>query len=275
MSSVNDPMLVEPPAVPEPPTPAGPFPPATLEYEPPVPPSEPVGPLPPGPGRRRPSRLVTGLIAVAALLAAVLALSLGARPSDPTGGAGFALPPTAPAASPSAPPSTPWPGTVPPPTPPPGSTPSATDPAGDGSIAGKAGVSGAAVPGAVGGDDAFCTAAGSALSAVGSHGAAALRALATGAGDAAPQARALVETTLRRVEDLRRATPAALKDAVAALDRAWSQLSAELARNGYDRTSLVVASVKFLADPALATAVDTVSRWVSGRCGPASATGNT
>jgi len=270
------------PPSPEPPPSPGPHPPPTLTYEPPAtpPPPDPASVPAPlvGAGRGRGRRALPLLVVLAAAVTAVLALWIVAPPSGTgTTPAGFALPPTAPAQSPtSLPADTPWPGTVPPPSPTgaAGTTPSdaAASTGSDltsGVPTGSASTGGDAA--ARRGSDGFCRVAGSALSAVGEHGASALRALATGSGDAAPQARALVESALTGMTELRKATPQALTGAVGALDRAWSGLASDLARHGYDRTSVVVLSFKYLADPAVASAADTLGRWVADGCGPAPA----
>jgi len=235
----------------EPPTSPGPHPPASLAYEPPV--TAPPAPAPPGGDRRLPRPLLA-VVALAVVLAAVLLVRLLTAPSQVSATrTGFVAPPTMTADTPTSLASfTPWAGTLAP-----SVSPTATAPG-----------SPTAAPVT---DDSFCNAARSDLASLGEHGLSALTALAGGAGDAAPQARAFVEGAVQRADELRRRAPAALKQAVETLDDGWSRLSAELARNGYDRAGLALFSLKLLTDPALGAAVDAVTRWSTTHCGGASA----
>jgi hypothetical protein len=213
----------------------------------------------PPPTRRVRSRreLVLAAVLVVTVLLAVLVVRAltGAGPEDARS-ARVAAWPTAALTSPSTPPGQrEWDGALPPPTTPAPSTSGGfvddEDPA--------------AAP--TGEPDTFCTSARSGLASLGSDGVEVLRAMATRTGDALPQARTMVENAVARADELRDTAPAALTDAVGTLGTAWSRLEAELDKEGWTRTEVLTLSLKYLASPAVAAAVEVLDRWTVTHCG--------
>jgi hypothetical protein len=237
---------------------------------------EPGGTASPVPGpRRRTLPMVVG-----GLLVAVLALIMLARTGDQAGPTQrrMAAWPTAPAASPTTPAGvrdwqwTPPPGPTEISATPPGAMPGPMPPAGSGSEVARPtsdprSPDGDRRPGPPAAASAFCAAAGSGLTGLGRKGLEALTSMASRAGDLTPQSRELVRTAVDDAARLEAAAPAELGAALQTLATAWSRLSAELERAGYDRTAIVGLALKYLATPGVALAVDALGRWTANNCG--------
>jgi hypothetical protein len=201
---------------------------------------------------RRRSVLVTGLVLVMVLAGVLIARAAGLGPGHrPTIATRAVAWPEAPATSPATPPDDhPWAGTVLPSTP---------------------GAHPAPAPSDAGGwqvtDTAYCTSARAGLATLGSQALSTLTTLATRTGDTVPATRAFVQQSLDQATRLRDAAPAILTDSFSTLVSAWSGLSGDLARVGYDRADLVALSIKYLTNPAVALSWELLTRWTASNCG--------
>jgi hypothetical protein len=124
------------------------------------------------------------------------------------------------------------------------------------------------------GNSAFCTSARAGLVSLGSQGLSTLKSLATQTGDAAPSARAFVESAEAEATRLTQTAPPALTQAMGTLAAAWSGLASALERAGYDRAAVAGLAIKYLASPAVALSWDALTRWAARNCGAGLAGGS-
>jgi hypothetical protein len=209
----------------------------------------------PRPPTARQSRRALALVIIGVLVS-ILAVALMAQLRTPparTRVAGASWP-TAGATSPTTPAGDhPWLGTASPPT-----TAAATS----GSAPTRS-----AAPSSPADGGPFCTSARTGLVSLGGEGLATLKRVASGAGDAVPQARNVVRSAVDQAARLRDAAPAALTQAIDTLAAAWSELSAALERAGYDRGAVAGLAIKYLASPVVAASWEVLTTWVVRHCG--------
>jgi hypothetical protein len=116
-------------------------------------------------------------------------------------------------------------------------------------------------------DAAYCSAIRSGLDTLTGSGLGTLKALATASGDEAPTVRAFVDHAVRDAVSIRDHAPDGVRSAAGTIVTAWSGLSAELARDGYDRVHLIGLAIKYLASPGVAAAWGSLSDYSAQHCG--------
>jgi len=127
--------------------------------------------------------------------------------------------------------------------------------------------SGGGGPGLTATDAAYCGAIRSGLDTLTGSGLGTLKALATATGNEAPSVRAFVAQAVTDTESIRDHAPQGMRSAAGTVVEAWNGLSAELARDGYDRAHLIGLAIKYLASPDVAAAWGSLADYSAQHCG--------
>jgi hypothetical protein len=136
---------------------------------------------------------------------------------------------------------------------------------GGGSVVGTA-VGTATVTGSAA-DTLYCVAVRHGMGTLASSGTATLRRLVTSGRAAAPQVVTTIQQAQTDLAAIEAAAPDQVRAAVGTVRQAWMSLGTELGKAGYDRASVVALSIKYLTNPAVAAAWETITTYTNRRCG--------